>query len=206
MTNVHNAPGGRLTAPVDNAYGVHVQKQNPAANNSDEHFVELSQFGYTLELAGGPAAAPVAPGLWLRNTTNQKLYYSVGTSGIADWGYVPVNDKMTIGADFDGGGNVLVNGVHTTRLVPVSGTIERIRLFGDVANGTVTVTVAAASFAALPTFSQIGEVTMTSAQKLEDTTLSGWTPVVAALTHVRITLSNISNINKLSVDMIASKT
>jgi hypothetical protein len=85
-------------------------------------------------------------------------------------------------AVFNGGGSDIADNTTVEVYCPVAGTIT-IASLRSPQTGSVTVTVSKMTFAAYPTPTQLGTVALSSAQKIDDITLSGWTTAVSARTH-----------------------
>ena len=108
-------------------------------------------------------------------------------------------------AFFDGGGSDIPANKQVSVYCPVAGTVT-IASLRSPQTGSVTVTVARATFANFPTFTQLGTVALSSANKIDDTTLSGWTTAVSAGDTIRFTVSGNTGIQELMTSIGVDKT
>ena len=108
-------------------------------------------------------------------------------------------------AFFDGGGSDIPANKQVSVYCPVAGTVT-IASLRSPQTGSVTVTVAKATFANFPTFTQLGTVALSSANKIDDTTLSGWTTAVSAGDTIRFTVSGNTGIEELMASIGVDKT
>lgn len=93
------------------------------------------------------------------------------------------NDRY-FGGVFDGGGSAIVADRKIYVRIPISGTISAAYIMADV-SGTISVEVWKDTFANFPPtvadkISASAPIALSSAQKGEDTTLTGWTTTVTA--------------------------
>lgn len=93
------------------------------------------------------------------------------------------NDRY-FGGVFDGGGSAIVADRKIYVRIPISGTISAAYIMADV-SGTISVEVWKDTFANFPPtvadkISASAPIALSSAQKGEDTTLTGWTKTVTA--------------------------
>ena len=154
--------------------------------------------------SGAPSSTPAFQGQRYYDTAGDKLYAAMG-AGSGDWKLIPAGDVGNMAAFFDGGGSALADGSNYWVQAPFAGTIVRATLLADV-SGSVTVTAATATFAAAPTFGDIGTVALSSAQKEDNSGLAGWTTALAAQSFMRFTLSGVATITKLNVNILIEKT
>lgn len=119
--------------------------------------------------------------------TTASTWQPLGTTGAT------TNQNIrTVGAFFDGGGSA-VTAITRCRVVDYGGTIQSFTMIGDQ-SGTATVTVKTVAFgsytgpASTSDISNGGE-TVTTAVKLQDTTLTGWTTSFSSNTAVCFVLS-----------------
>lgn len=108
-------------------------------------------------------------------------------------------------AFFDGDGSDIANNKQVTVYCPIAGTVTVANLRSPQ-TGTVTVTVARATFANFPTFTDLGTVALSSANKIDDTTLAGWTTAISAGDTIRFTVSGNTGIQELMASIGVDKT
>jgi hypothetical protein len=103
------------------------------------------------------------------------LWINQGTTAVAYKNY---------GAVFDGGGSAIAANKKVYVRIPNSGVIIKSYIFADV-SGTISIEVWKDTFANFPPLvadkiSASAPIALSSAQKSEDTTLTGWTTAVTA--------------------------
>jgi hypothetical protein len=119
--------------------------------------------------------------------------------------------KGGVGATFDGAGSVLTTGAKKIyKTIPYDGTITAARLFADQ-SGDVVVDVWVDSYANFPptvadTITAAAKPTLSTAQKSEDTTLSGWTVAVTKGQVVEFNIDSVATITKLTIELDIDKT
>jgi hypothetical protein len=105
----------------------------------------------------------------------------------------------------DGGGSVLATGSKGFLEVPLgsAGTIVAARLVAAQA-GSIQVTIKKATFAGLPTTTSIvasAPLVLSSAQKSENTTLSGWTTAIADGDWLELVVDSVTTITRVTVSL-----
>jgi hypothetical protein len=110
---------------------------------------------------------------------------------------------FTVSFLIDGGGVALAAGLKGWYQVPVAGTIVAARLVADT-TGSAVVDLWKEVYGSLPatvadTITAAAKPTLASAQKYQDTTLTGWTTAVAAGDWIYVNLDSISGIVVLAV-------
>jgi hypothetical protein len=81
-----------------------------------------------------------------------------------------------------GGGGVITTGSKGYMLIPCAGTITKVTLLADQ-SGTIAIDLKKSTYSGFPTTSSItasAKPTLSSAQKYQDSTLTGWTTSVSA--------------------------
>ena len=92
--------------------------------------------------------------------------------------------------------------------VPFGCTVTANRLQADV-SGSVVVDVKKATYAGLPTTASIcasAKPTLATAQKSEDTTLTGWTTAVAAGDWLEINVDSVTTIKRVTLSLTVRRT
>lgn len=113
----------------------------------------------------------------------------------------------TIGATFDGRGAALVAGAKCYVRVPVACTIVEATALADV-SGSVVVDVWKDTYANYPptdadSITAAAPITISSATKSTDTTLTGWTTSVAAGDVIAFNIDSCNTITQLNVQLKA---
>lgn len=109
----------------------------------------------------------------------------------------------------DGGGSAITTGAKKAYLtVPVACTITKARLLADV-SGSIVVDIWKDSYANFPptvadTITASAKPTLSSAQKSEDSTLTGWTTSLAAGDVLEINVDSATTITKAYLDLFVS--
>lgn len=130
-------------------------------------------------------------------------------------GYAPLNTSLLIPASYlatsvsampfivGDGSNVVSTGSKGSVEIPFACTIIAARLFADV-TGSIVVDVKRATYSGLPTFSSIcgsAKPTLSAAQKVQDTTLTGWTTGLAAGDWLQINIDSATTIKLATLSL-----
>jgi hypothetical protein len=130
--------------------------------------------------AARPAANTVAAGTVYACSTHGLGYQSDGATW-NNW-LTPSGTAMGLSFIIDGAGSVITTGDKGWIRVPFACTIVGATLLADT-TGSIVVDVQRATYAAYPTFTSLtasAPPTISSAQKAQDTTLTGWTTAIAS--------------------------
>jgi hypothetical protein len=109
----------------------------------------------------------------------------------------------------DGGGNVIGTGAKKAYLsVPVNCTITKARLLADQ-SGSIVVDVWKDTYANYPptvadTITASAKPTLSSAQKSEDSTLTGWTTALTAGDVIEVNVDSVTTVTKVYLDLFVS--
>jgi len=150
--------------------------------------------------ASRPAATAVAAGT---------LYYATDTatttqSDGATWNtYADAATTTRTGAleaILDGGGSALTTGVKLDLYVPFACTITASTLIADQTGSIVLDVLKSSAFSTTPTVSIVASAppTLSSAAAGQDATLTGWTTAVAAGSRLRLSVTSVSTITRLT--------
>ncbi len=146
---------------------------------------------YATPTPGGMADPTTTKGDLITRNATVTTRLSVGTNGhllTADsaeatgvkWSAAPVSASLGGWSSVIGvAGTALVGGEYLSYEVPFGCTLTAVRAWSPV-SGSATVTVSRATYAALPTFTALGSLAITTATKAEDTALTGWTATAIA--------------------------
>ena len=106
----------------------------------------------------------------------------------------------------DGGGAVITTGAKKIYLsVPYTGTITKVRCLADV-SGSITVDFWKDTYANFPPvaadkISASAPATLSSAQKSEDSTLTGWTTSVTTGDIIEVSVATVSTVTRVFIDL-----
>lgn len=109
--------------------------------------------------------------------------------------------KRSYGVVFDGGGSTPTPGTKRFTRVPVTGTVTKATIIGDV-SGSAVVDVRTSTFSSYPTTGSIAasaKPTLSSAQKAEDATLTGWTTTITAGDMLEFVLDSVTTCTTVTV-------
>ncbi len=115
-----------------------------------------------------------------------------------------------IGITIDGGGSAITTGVKGYLYCPFACTITAVTLLADV-SGSIVVDIWKVAYASYPptisnTITASALPTISSAQKNQDTTLTGWTKSVSAGDTFGFNVNSASTITKLNLVLTVNKT
>jgi hypothetical protein len=174
--------------------------------SDDDH----TQYSLISSQAGVPSSTPSRVGETNVDTTNDNVYHSTGTASSSDWTLsTPKRGQATI--TFDGGGSVLTTGAKKVYIeAPYTGTITANRLFADQ-SGSIVIDIWKDTYANFPptvadTITASAKPTLSSAQKSEDTTLTGWTTSVTKGDILEFNIDSVTTITKCVLTLHITKT
>lgn len=150
------------------------------------------------ELQGQIADAQIADGAVDGGTGGEIADGSVTAADLA------TNAKQTtIGAVFDGGGSAIVNGTTVYVRVPHAMTVTSATILG-VTSGNITIDCWVDTYANYPptnadSITASATPSYTGAVKSEDTTLTGWTPAIAADSIVAFSVESVSAVTHATI-------
>jgi hypothetical protein len=155
--------------------------------------------------ANQPAATAVPIGTIYYVTDESKTERSNGTTwqDCSDAGGSV--KAQTIGITVDGGGSALTTGLKGFRSFPIAGTITKVRLFADQ-SGSIVIDIWKDTYANFPptvadTITASAKPTLSSAQKYEDSTLTGWTTSVSAGDVFGFNIDSITTITRITLEL-----
>ncbi len=108
----------------------------------------------------------------------------------------------------DGGGVAVTTGIKGEIEIPFGGVITAARIYADT-TGSIVVDVNKAAYSGLPTFSSItasAKPTLSSAQKNQDTTLTGWTTTITAGDWLQFEVDSASTVTRATVSLTVRRT
>lgn len=120
--------------------------------------------------------------------------------------------SLAIGIPFiiDGGGSAITTGVKGDIEIPFAGTITVNRLFADQ-TGSIVIDLWKDTYANFPptvadTITASAKPTLSSAQKSEDSTLTGWTTSVTAGDIIRVNVDSITTCTRVTLSLTLTRT
>jgi hypothetical protein len=121
-----------------------------------------------------------------------------------------LNMNSAIEYVIDGGGSVPATGVKGFIEVPFACTIKRVSLVADQ-SGSAVVDIWNAAYASFPpvvgnTITASALPTLSSAQKYQDSTLSGWTTSLAAGSWLAFNLNSATTVTRLTLSLLVQRT
>ena len=122
-----------------------------------------------------------------------------------------ITQTTAIGYAIDGGGTAIVTGLLGGSLrVPFDGTINSVTLLADQ-TGSIVVDIWKDSYASYPptvadSICASAKPTLSSAEKSEDTTLTGWTTAIAAGDILRFYVDSATTVQNVTLILKVTKT
>lgn len=141
--------------------------------------------------------------------TDGRLYVKddAGLVTLASVGVLPRIHRVTI----DGGGSVLTTGAKKVYLsVPTACTITKARMLADV-SGSCVLDIWVDTYANFPptvadTITASAKPTLSSAQKSENTSLTGWTTALAAGSILEVNVDSATTVTRVILDLFVNPT
>jgi len=208
-----------------------VQDHNPKAHKTSHEnggSDEISLEG----LDGSPAQKGAASGLASLNASSKVVEqpesitdHLQGTPGEgvydkacnANWAYAHVNDKdahhsnvITITFIIDGGGSAITTGQKGHLEVPFACTITQVTILADQ-SGSIVVDIWEDSYANFPptdadSITASAPPTLSSAQKAQDSTLTGWTTSISAGDILAFNVDSATTVTRVTISLTVTKT
>lgn len=151
------------------------------------------------------ATSGVTPGSYTRTslTVNDRGHITAASNGTA---------SIVFGIEIDGGGSVITTGVKGFVRIPMAHTITKVTCLSDDASataGSITVDVWRDSYANYPPtaadkISASAPVTLSSASKSEDSTLTGWSKSGNAGDVYGFSVASVTTVTKVLIEIEAS--
>jgi hypothetical protein len=147
------------------------------------------------------AASGPAFGEFFWDSTLQALY--AWDAGSASWKVATASVSVTRGITFaiDGGGVAITTSFAADVYVPYAATITAVTLLADQ-SGSVVLGISKSSYSGFPgsltSIVASAAPTLSSAQKSQDTTLTGWTTAISAGDVLHFTVTSVSTITRLN--------
>ena len=120
--------------------------------------------------------------------------------------------QFVLNGEFDGGGSVIPPGLSARLRVPYTGTIDSAHLWDlDGNTGSLVVDVCRDSDAAYPptgadSITGGNPITISSARKVNMTTLTGWTTAVTAGDFIAVSVTSATTITRVALQLIINRT
>jgi hypothetical protein len=161
-----------------------------------------------IKIESYPAAdgVPAVPGIIL--TVTQVMYTQVGPQGDPGVNATPIT---AIGYAIDGGGAAITAGLLGSGLrIPFDGTIESVTLLADQ-TGSIVVDIWKDTYANYPptvadSICASAKPTLSSADKSEDTTLTGWTKTINEGDVLFFNVDSASTVQNVTLILKVTKT
>jgi hypothetical protein len=150
--------------------------------------------------AARPAATAVAAGSLYTCSTHGLVYQSDGATW-SNWTFLGTGFTVSIPVLIGDGMASMTTGSKGLVEIPFACTITAARLFADV-SGSIVIDVKKASYSGLPTTASIcasAKPTLSSAQKSEDTTLTGWTTAISAGDWLEFNVDSVTTIKRVTL-------
>lgn len=111
----------------------------------------------------------------------------------------------------DGAGGTITTGQKGHIEVPFACTIVSVRMLSDAAAGSVVVDIWKVTYANFPptvadTICASAKPTLSSAQKSQDTTLTGWTTTLSTGDILAFNVDSVSGVGRVTVSLVVSRT
>ena len=153
-----------------------------------------------------PAATDVAVGTIYACSTHGTIDQSDGATWSTYYNSNLAGSKAAVEVQL--GGTTLTTGSKGFWEVPYACTITANRLFAN-ASGSLVVDVKKATYSGFPTTSSIcasAKPTLSSAQKSQDSTLSGWTTALAAGDVLEFNVDSVTTIVRATLSLTVTRT
>lgn len=108
-----------------------------------------------------------------------------------------------IGVVIDGGGSAITTGVKHDLYVPFACTITASTLIADQTGSIVLDVLKSSAYSTVPTVSIVASAppTISSAAAAQDATLTGWTVSIAAGSRLRLSVTSVSTVTRLTYSL-----
>lgn len=159
--------------------------------------------------AARPAATASNKGFYYFETDTQTLFQSTGTAWIQLAPAVGVSTgTRTLDVVIDGGGSVISTGIAGDVFLDFACTISKVTLLAD-RSGSIVVDIWKSAYASFPptvanTITASDLPTLSSQQKNQDSTLTGWTTSISAGDVLRFNVNSASTITRLVLALTLS--
>jgi hypothetical protein len=150
-----------------------------------------------------PDPTTVAVGAIYACSTHGLAYQSDGASWSTWANFGMIGSSVAVPVVIGDGLTTMTTGSKGLVEIPFACTITAARLFADV-SGSIVVDVKKATYSGLPTTSSIcasAKPTLSSAQKAQDTTLTGWTTTIAAGDWLEFNVDSVTTIKRVTLSL-----
>ena len=189
--------GQVLTVNLSEATGL--QWADPAASGIQATIVDAK--GDLIAATAADTVARLAVG-----TNGQKLKANSGQSTGLEW----VDDIIALPVILGDGVNVITTGLKGFIEIPFACTITANRLFAD-ASGSIVIDIWKDTYANFPpavgdSITASAKPTLSSAQKSQDTTLTGWTTSIAAGDILAFNVDSVATVKQVTLSLTLKRT
>jgi hypothetical protein len=118
-----------------------------------------------------------------------------------------MSSTLTINFIIDGGGSAILNGSKGYLVVDFACTIQNNTLLADQ-SGSIVVDIKKCAYAGFPTTASIcaaAKPTLSTAQKSQDATLSGWTTAITAGDILEYNVDSATTVTRVTLSLKISK-
>lgn len=147
---------------------------------------------------------------WTRLAAGTSGHYlkTLGSGANPEWAAVPT--KGQLGIVIDGAGSTITTGVKGYLRVPYNCTITSVELVAN-ASGSIVVDVWKDTYANFPpvvgdTIVASAKPTLSSAQKSQDTTLTGWTTSLTEGDYLAFNVDSATTVSRVTLSLVVTRT
>ena len=187
--------GDLVTAKVSQRTGANVN-----GSSGDYFNITLQFLGNALGQIAGPPGPQGNPG----TTGATGATGATGPAGPAG----PGSPYATVEYIISGGGVTPATGIYGNLEIPFDSTITAVRLLADQ-SGSIVMDVKKSSYAGFPgslaSITAAAKPTITTAQKSQDTTLTGWTTALTKGDILQFSISSVTSITLITISLSVTK-
>lgn len=182
--------------------------QTDAVISSGKGDINLVPAGGDVTVTGAISASNLSG----TNTGDQTITLTGDVTGSGTGSFaatIASNQKLSsVGFMIDGGGSTVTTGSKGFIEIPFACTINQVTTLADQ-SGSVVVDIKKSTYSGFPTTASIcasAKPTLSSAQKAQDATLTGWTTSVAAGDVLEFNVDSATTVTRVTVSLKVTKT